>query len=173
MDQGAYKWLCKYAWKSLWRVGPSYDYADLVQEGYLCYCLVCAKYPNAVDPPHLMRLFQVTFINQVHDLSKLQSRMAAIIDQHMDLDTAEVYQEVSFADPGDGYFIPNSAPWYVHAFLRVLCDPQGQAQLRAKYRVRLSGIRELTHDRLCRIIGANPATTPTMPDALEEYFSAV
>jgi hypothetical protein len=173
MDHGARQWLVKTAYKHLWRVHSFYELDDLIQDGHMLYALVRQRYPRAKDAPHIMRLFTVTFINHIHDLSKHQSRMAALIDASTDLETVELYQDPGSAEQGDTYFIPNKAPWYIHAFLRVLCDPQGQMQLRSQYRVRLSGVRELTHDRLCRLIGADPSTTPTMPDALERYFAQV
>jgi hypothetical protein len=173
MDTGARRWLVKTAYSHLWRVHSFYEMDDLLQDGHMLYAMVRQRYPDAVDPPHIMRLFQITFLNHIHDLSKHQSRMAALIDTSTDLDTAELYQDPRFAEQGDAYVIPQSAPWYIHAFLRLLCDPEGQRSLRSQYRVRLSGLRELTHDRLCRLIGADPTTTPTMPDALESYFASV
>jgi hypothetical protein len=174
MDAGAQRWLIKTAYKHYWRVrSPAYQYTDLLQDGWLCYMIVRRRYPEAKDPPHIMRLFQVTFLNEIHDMAKKRSRMDAIIDASADLDTFEQYIDPRDAEQGDGYFIPNSAPWYVHAFLRLLCSPNGPQRLRSRYRIRLSGIRELTHDRLCRLIQADPATTPTLPDALEKYFASV
>lgn len=173
MDQGAYRWLVKYAHKHHWRVATFYELTDLIQDGWLCYMIVRRKYPNAVDPPHIMRLFQVTFINHVNDLSKYQSRMAALIVRSAEMDMVEETMNPRDAEPGDAYFIPKSAPWYVHAFLRLLCSPYGPERLRAPHRVRMSGVRELSHDKLCRLIGADPLTTPILPQALEDYFSSV
>lgn len=173
MDQGARRWLIKYAYKNLWRVAQSHDLDDLVQDGYLMFYIVWNKYPHVRDIPHLMRLFQVTFINHVHDLSKHQSRMANIIDYAVDLHDPASDSADQVHDLGNGYFIPDTAPWYVHAFLRLLCSPEGQRGLRSQYRVRLSGVREETHSRLCRLIGADPESTPILPDALETYFASV
>jgi hypothetical protein len=184
MDMGARRWLVKTAYRHLWRVHSFYDIDDLIQDGHMMYALVVQRYPQAKDPPHIMRLFQITFLNHIHDLSKHQSRMAALVDTTVDIHDENVMsysssifrqhgKAAAMVDHGDAYFIPQAAPWYIHAFLRLLCDPWGQQQLRSQYRIRLSGVRELTHDRLCRMIGADPDTTPTMPDALETYFRSV
>lgn len=173
MDQGAKRWLIKYCYKNLWRVNQSHKIDDLIQDGYLMYYVVRDRYPHVRAAPHIMRLFQVTFINHVHDLSKYQSRMASVIDYAVDIHDPASDHIDQVHDLGHGYFIPNSAPWYVHAFLRLLCSPDGQRGLRAQYRVRLSGIREETHERLCRLIGSDPESTPTLPDALESYFASV
>lgn len=185
MDMGAKRWLVKTAYKHLWRVNSFYDLDDLIQDGHLMYAVVRQKYPKAIDPPHIMRLFQITFLNHIHDLSKYQTRMLTIVDRTVDVHSEAVMEIVGSAEfrrsgvasplveNGHAYVIPQSAPWFIHAFLRLLSDPWGQQQLRSKYRVRLSGVRELTHDRLCRLIGADPATTPTLPDALESYFQSV
>jgi hypothetical protein len=86
MDMGARRWLVKTAYKNLWRVHSFYDLDDLIQDGHMMYALVVQRYPQAKDPPHIMRLFQITFLNHIHDLSKHQSRMAALIDATVDLD---------------------------------------------------------------------------------------
>lgn len=172
-DEGARGWLVKYSTNNHWRVNQCRDLDELIQDGYLWYAIVRDRYPQAVDKPHIMRLFQVTFINHVHDLSKHQSRLASIIDHSVDLHNPATEALHKPVDMGDGYFIPQSAPWYVHAFLRLLCSPEGPSQLRRPYRVRMSGVREMTHHRLCRLIGADPLCTPTLPDALENYFATV
>lgn len=172
-DEGARRWMIKYARKNLWRVNTICDMDDLVQDGWLCYMVCMRRYPNATNMSHLMRLFQVTFINHIHDLSKYQSRMLSFIDPHAEIEETEKYMDPREAEQGDSYVIPNSAPWYVHAFLRLLCSPEGQRKLRRPYRIRLSGVREETHSRLCRMIGADPEQTPTLPGALEDYFASV
>lgn len=165
--------MIKYARKNLWRVSTLRDIDDLLQDGWLCYMTCMRRYPQANDLPHLMRLFQVTYINHIHDLSKEQSRMLSFTDPNAIIDETEKFMDPRDAEQGDAYIIPNSAPWYVHAFLRLLCSAEGPRDLRRPYRVRLSGVREETHSRLCRMIGADPEQTPELPGALENYFASV
>jgi hypothetical protein len=157
MDEGAQRWLVKYCYKNHWRVRQSHEVDDLIQDGQLMYYVVRDRYPIAKDPPHIMRLFQVTFINHVHDIAKKHSRMAAIVDYSLDLHASDplnssvkipkLAKQIDY-DFGHSYTIPNSAPWYIHAFLRLLCTEEGRLGLRARYRIRLSGVREETHARL-------------------------
>jgi hypothetical protein len=172
-DEGARRWMIKYARKNYWRVNSLCELRDLIQDGWLCYMVCLRRYPDAKNISHLMRLFQVTYINHIHDLSKHQSRMLSFIDPNAIVDDTEKFMDPRDAEQGDAYIIPNSAPWYVHAFLRLLCSPDGAKQLRRPYRVRLSGVREETHSRLCRLIGADPESTPELPAALETYFASV
>lgn len=173
MDKGAKGWLVRYALANHWRVEEFYDVEDLIQDGWLCYLRVQQKYAGIREPKHIMALFKTTYINHLHDLSNKQRKLLALINSQADYDIAVETFEMRAPDLGSAYFVPEKAPWYVHAFLRLLCSSDGPAKLRSRYRIRLSGIRELTHDRLCRLIGANPDSTPTLPDAIESYFQSL
>jgi hypothetical protein len=150
MDAGAYNWLVKTARKNYWRVASWYDLSDLIQDGVMCYYVVRQRYPTASARKHIMRLFQVTYINHVHALSNKKRQACAEVA--MDDPAIEIER---FADEDadlDMYLA--EAPAEVSTVIRALMAKS--EELRAPYR--RSGKRATTNQRFCRIVGANANT---------------
>jgi hypothetical protein len=74
LDSGGRNWLIKTAKQNLWRVANWYELDDLIEDGLLCWQIVLAKYPQVVARPHLMRLFQTTYRNHLHQLANKRTQ---------------------------------------------------------------------------------------------------
>ena len=85
-DKGVRGWLKRIAVSNYWRVSGFYELDDLVSDGYLCYYEVRLRYPNATARQHIMRLFQVTYLNHIHDLAKKRtltlSKLERVAQEH-------------------------------------------------------------------------------------------
>lgn len=179
MDDGAKGWLFKTAHKHYWRVCPFYDLEDLIQDGYLCYQRVYTRYCTTqeyrtdkgrlikerrpeelvTERRHLMRLFQTTFLNHIHDLSK---RTTTQLDFSISLLLTDGSDE---SDLYERYFPPDTdsvfqstvlhAPEHIRKALALFGSEEGRAQLREAYK-KIDGIRETFNERLCRLCGLNP-----------------
>jgi len=55
--------------KSLWRVSPTHDRDDALQEAYVVFLRCAAKYPLLDTPQHFMALFKTTWTNEFNDIS--------------------------------------------------------------------------------------------------------
>lgn len=175
MDDGARGWLINFCQANLYRISETFtrdDLEDFIQDGALLYCRVRLSYPFVRQPQHVMSLFMTSMKRFTIDLERKRKRREGLISFVSDVDDPVECPHTLHSVP-DGLLVTQGTPWYIHAFLKLLCSPDGPVKLRRPYRVRMSGIREMTHDRLCRMIGADPSTTPTLPDAIEEYFGSV
>ena len=146
MIPGAAGWMIKYAKRNYWRVAYWYDIDDLISEGFEFYYYMKAHYPQAVDPPHIMRLYQLTFISRVNDLAK---RRTKTLEVNLTEDTI----------PDFLYELPDTliadAPQPVKKLLEVLTNEDAK-RLRAPYRIK-GKHRETTNERFCRLIGMDPS----------------
>lgn len=166
MDDGAKGWLFRTARKNFWRVADWYDIDDLIQDGYMCYYRVLDRYQDVHDKPHVMRLFQVTYINHIHDLSKKKTKqldvpLSATLHLHAhlnshDRDYSHEYDKVC-ADAGM-IEVPPSCPvsGILGKLLAALNSEDEIIKLQSPFRVRLDGTRETLNDRLCALIGIDP-----------------
>lgn len=170
MDEGARRWLFKTVRKNYWRVSSWYDVPDLIQEGYeVYYEVVNERYPNAVDPPHRMRLFQLAFLSRIHDLANQRTR-AAIEIREAELSRTSDNGAVSsvfdtFVDESSLLEVLPAlaaAPQYVKDALALFATEDGLRKVRAQYRkVRVGKhlMRETLNERLCRLTRNDPRTT--------------
>ena len=62
-------WTINFITRNLWRTTPHHDFDDLYQDGYIYFITCKARYPEVVDPPHFMRLYQISLQNHLHTLS--------------------------------------------------------------------------------------------------------
>lgn len=74
LDQGLHGWIINYARKNFWRVASWIDFEDLVQDGFLCYCVCNVRYRQVKEQRHFMSLVKITFIRHVHDLANQRTR---------------------------------------------------------------------------------------------------
>lgn len=165
MDRGARAWLVTVAADHYWRVAAWYEFDDLIQDGYMCWYRVVAKYESAPDRvrslPHLMRLFKITFLNHIHTLSK--NKTVASIEVKADDVVREPTWDVwsKIAPPrniDDLALLIADAPAILQPVLAMLYCGIIPSVLRATCRVRDDGSRQTLNDKLCRAIGADPDT---------------
>ena len=55
--------------KNLWRLTPTHDRDDAMQEAYVVFLRCAAKYPLLDTPQHFMALFKTSWMNEFNDLS--------------------------------------------------------------------------------------------------------
>lgn len=176
MDQGARGWLFRKAHKNLWRVRSFYELDDLIQDGYLCYQLVINKYPQVKDRPHIMRLFQRTYSNYIHDLANQRTREASEV-LLVNLLPAFL-SEVAFwdrlliddLDRAALQLLIAQAPPPIKAVLRLFTDDRSLQKLRKPYRRNEKTGRETLNQRLCRLTGMNPELID-LPSELRAYLA--
>ena len=146
MDAGARRWLLSAAQQNLWRIASWYDFDDLVQDGMLLYYHVCERYPEATDPRHIMRLFQRTFLNHCHNLSRKQRVKMEVVD------TDFVQHHCTAHDHfADLLLWLAEAPDEVRRLLQALI--RDGWKMDGPYAP--SGRRETTNERLCALVGAD------------------
>lgn len=193
MDAGARAWLLKTAKINYWRVADWIEFDDLVNDGFVCWARVVARYERATGRvrrrSHLMSLFKRTYSNHIHDLSKgktrqpvevkitdiaVRSNRGVGIPRHIREDQGEMLSWNYLDVPGDLFEYERliiEAPPILKNLLTVLLQDGPSATLRAAYRVARTGERETTNERLCRLIGANPADYD-YASALRSFLSA-
>ncbi len=74
MDVGTIGWLHRYARRHFWRLPSWYDYDDLIQDGYLNWLRITQRYTDVTERKHMMRLFQICFVNHVNNLSNWKTK---------------------------------------------------------------------------------------------------
>jgi hypothetical protein len=133
-----------------WRVAGWYEFDDLIQDGFLHYSRIVAKYPNVTEPKQLMRLFQRTFTNHIHDLAKRRTRYELEVNEcDLGLRISELTTRQTLPDVSET--IATLPP-----VLRRLLDVM-QNDPRTKSPFRLRGThRETTNEFLCRLVGVDP-----------------
>lgn len=138
-------WVHKYAAKNQWKVDGLCDKDDLIQEGYyaIAYCL--DRYGTSLNPPHLMRLVQITFNCAIIDIAKKRTRSSS---ETFDDDWARLRGP----DPSSEIDrLVSEAPDSVRkALLFLMNDYQGS--MREDYPTQSDG-KETTSGRLSRLLG--------------------
>lgn len=156
MDQGAKRWMLKYAHANYWRVVSWYEFTDLVQDGHLYWWKIVSKYPDAKDRPHLMRLFQRSFSNHIHNLAsgKTDQVDLPIADcLSGDEDTESVFLERhDTGTPDSSHALAHAAPT-VRRAINVLLEQADKLRLPTR---RADGTRQTTNEKLCAIAGCDP-----------------
>lgn len=159
MDAGARGWLVKTAVKNYWRVQSRYELDDLIQDGFLCWAKVRARYPKVKDRPHVMRLFQVTYINHIHSLAKCVTRKREQLVPTGDMGSEAFWDAVLPADCDLMQInVVGHVPAVVVRALSILSRPGADRRLSAQYRVRPDGSRETLNERLCRVLDLDHKT---------------
>lgn len=168
MDAGARNWLYKFAQRQYWRVAAWIDYDDLVQDGYIEYLEVLRRYPQAVEPSHKMRLFQLCFRSKIEDLVRANTKQ--IDDARSDL--VEIFD-------GDAVLLPDfstlhalliKAPSEIKAALALLTDEKSREALQQPFVRYANGRRETLNQRFCALLGMD-ANTIDIVGSLRSYFA--
>jgi hypothetical protein len=127
-----------------------YDFDDLIQEGYVVYDRCRRRYAATVEnAKHFMRLYQVSFINRVHQVANIRTRrnetdMIVVIDGVESSLLNHVYDLESDGDfdDVDVQIMLREAPSMI---IRVL------ERHNSTHFCRKDGRRETTNEYLCRI----------------------
>jgi hypothetical protein len=174
MDRGTRLWLLKTARKHFWRVvTPSYEMDDLIQDGFVCYERVIAMYerrdyvsprgnvtkgsPRVRKRSHIMRLFQVSFVNHINELSKRRTVNAIeVLAADLVPITVESEWDAFVTDDSDLMQLERliaEAPRMLQPVLREIISETNGECFREPYRVFIDGQRETFNERLCKIAG--------------------
>jgi DNA-directed RNA polymerase specialized sigma24 family protein len=165
-------WLFKFAWNNYWRVASWYDLDDMVQDGYLVFYRVLEKYRGKVqNRAHLMRLFQVSYANHIHNISIKRTRTPEVLFEDL-APNPEVRERImdkvlQSNDDAEMALVLAGAPREVRAVIAGLEAADG-ATLRKPYQ-RRKGQRETQNERLCKLGGLDPNTVDVVL-ALKTYL---
>lgn len=156
MDAGARNWLLMTAKKNYWRVAPWIELEDLIQDGYMLWISTRRRYMSAIYIPHIMRLFQVTYVNHIHDLARQSSRL--------------LEQPFSQFDDSAAFAITNLEACQFSELLRLMAEAPGNLKailiaLHSKDRplrprVRTNGVRATLNERLAHLVKVSPSDDP-------------
>lgn len=142
-------WIHKRAHQNFWKVEGLCDRDDLIQEGYysIAYCL--NRYGKNLQPPHLMRLVQLTFNCAIIDMAKKRTRLseryiASTDDDQQDYAVLRGRDTQSELDR-----LVAEAPESVRKVLIFLMNDHGR--MREDYPITPEG-RETTSTRICNSI---------------------
>ena len=185
MDQGLQAWILKTAKKHYWRVAHWMDLDDLIQDGFLCYARVRARYPEMVRPPlrpgqraKFMSLFKRVYLNELHDKANDRTRgvsevgLADVRRHDPNCPPDELYLEALLGEqPEEGTLavLIAQAPPEVRDFLAGLETEEGQRAFRARLR-RHSGHKQTLNERFCYIAGCDPRQID-LPAAIYDAFT--
>ena len=165
MDEGAKRWLYRTAKRHYWRVWEWYGIDALIQDGHMHYARLCARYPNVTERKHMMSLFQVTFLNHINSLSVARTRENEA--------SLELLRNLAgFSEPEGATFqaLVAQAPPPVRRLIELIASPTGCKKLRSRYRVKPTGERETLNERLCRLVGVDPASCD-LPSMIRQHFT--
>lgn len=156
LDPGINGWIVTTATRNYWRVAHWYEVEDLIQDGFLCYCICNRQYGQVVEQAHFMSLFKRTFINHIHDLADTRKRtpektLTLIEGSDKEVDTElqrlapAVQEEATFA------LLMKQLPAEFKLMIDRLLSAEPPPLL--SY---VSGQRETTSQYLARLAGVNP-----------------
>lgn len=74
-------WVTKQIKRQKWRCDKIYDFEDLIQEGYLIFMKLVAKYPRVTEPQNFMALYKTAFTNFIHDKAAYMQRKRCCHDE--------------------------------------------------------------------------------------------
>lgn len=75
-------WTVNYTKPQFWRVESIMEWADLLQEAYIVFMRVAAKYPALDEPKHFMSLYKRAWVNQFTDLSNEATKLRTFVTDH-------------------------------------------------------------------------------------------
>ena len=67
-------WAVNFCKSQEWRTEPEHGMDDLLQDAYVFFLICCKTYPEVVDAPHFMALFQSCMRNHINDLALKRTR---------------------------------------------------------------------------------------------------
>lgn len=147
-------WTINYINKNLWRVQPEHDIDDLYQDGYMFFLECKRRYPQVIDPPHFMRLYQTCLRNHITDLAWKRTQRAEV--GSVAEDGTNLLDENNPDVKGMNWFeyavlIADAPPVVAKAVRRLTESTKRQLYCR-----RPGGLRETRNELLCRLGGVDP-----------------
>jgi len=149
MDEGARRWMLRYAHRNLWRVPSWCDLDDLIADGAMCWQIMVRKYPKVRERRHLMGLFTRIFSNHVHKLANKRSVQVEECQVEPDI----VANAQACADSEMVHFAYQAPQQVRKLLLAILAQPELTA--RATRRTPFSR-RPTTNEWLCQLAGLDP-----------------
>lgn len=168
MDAGARNWLFKYVNKSYWRVSCWIEKDDLIQDGYAAYYETLMRYPTAIEPAHIMRLFQLVFRSKIEDLVRANTKQ--VDDARSDI--VEIFDSPSMIVPdfSNLHALLIKAPQLIKDALALLADQNTREVLQQPLARYDNGRRETLNERFCKLLGQDPNCID-VPKVLRMYFT--
>ena len=190
IDKPAQRWLFKTAQKNYWRIQSWYELDDLIQDGYMTWCMVADRYADSVrerckgQPEDkrdevmgevMMALFIRCYTNHIHDLASKRSRITetALSELVHDNQSHEQFLDQVFgsdASTSDEAELINLAPDGVRQVLQTYNDHPDSPKINAQFRVRRDGTRETFNERLCKLAGRDPKSVDLVK-AVHSYLT--
>lgn len=153
MDAGARNWLIKNAKRNYWRVAGWIELEDLIQDGCMLWVSTRRRYTDAIFLPHVMRLWQVTYINHIHDLARQRTRMLETTFSQFDDDAAYAITNLEACDFSELLRLMAEAPGHLKAILIAMHVKQWPTQPGR----RPDGSRMTISDRIALLAGVEPS----------------
>ena len=168
MDEGARRWLYKYANIQYWRVADWIDFDDLIQDGYAAYCETLVRYPQATERAHIMRLFQLVFRSTIED--RVRANTKQVDDARSDL--VEIFdgEAILIPDMSGLHALIIKAPQEIKEALALLLDEKSREELTKPFVKQPNGRRETLNERWCRLLGKDSNSIDVVTE-LRMYFS--
>jgi hypothetical protein len=160
LDKGLQVWIARTAKRNFWRVASWYDLDDLIQDGYIVWARVRAKYPD-LQMAQFVALFKISYINRIHNLANKRTR--SISEVSFDAVVTPDGEALDTGDVGVG-LVPEEgtlavklaqAPLCVTRFLAAFETEAGRRALQGQLR-QTSRHKETINERLCRVAGVDP-----------------
>lgn len=174
-DDIAVRWIKRYARKNYWRVAAWYDLDDLVQDGFMKYCVVAQRYAHIQEPRHLMSLFMRAFHNHIISLARSHRKEPELCEASLCGARSNPYffENIAGTVPADGplAIMIEKAPKEIREILKLFTTDEGAEKLKLPRRRRIGNRRESMNHYLRRLCSL-PTTGPNLQSALREYLSA-
>lgn len=173
MDQGAYGWMVAYAKRHYPRVASAdYGFDDLLHEGIESYYETLARYPYALDRPHIQALFQKVFNSHIERRVRKKCHTVdfPVGNLHSD-DDMPIELHVPEDEMATLTSLVANAPPEIKAVLQLFTTDAGRKKLRAPLRVSPNGYKETFSDRLAVLAGYDMADDVDLKALLKKYFT--
>lgn len=165
-------YVCNFLKRNLWRVRATHDHKDAMQEAYIVFLRVAAKYPMLDAPQHFMALFKTSWAHEFNDLSHRARPANAEISEEMHSDDGVFTRDSIGELDNDGQLavLINQAPSEVFMVLNLFLSAPQELLDMALASWRASGHYKAEGDRaVSRLLGLPPGSQPMTQT--QEYFS--
>jgi len=146
-------WAVNYISRNVWKLGLEHEFDDLLQDAYFYFLKCTDRYSTVVEPKHFMSLFKTCLRNHFYELANQRTRRAEV--------HTEVEQQIELTDDIDELetrLLLDSAPTEITALLEALGINAGLEATKPQPHFRhANGTRETNNERLCRLVGVDPA----------------
>lgn len=164
LDKVMYGWIVKTSNQELWRVARWYALDDLVQDGLLCFYRCRAAYPKFGNRPtptkrrHFMALVQATFRNHINTLARKKYLDPVTQNATEEQETTFANERATFQEGPLRILLRNAPQEVIEVLLTLALDATEPLRVRRGRRL----VREITNERLSRVLGLPPADFVTM-----------